>query len=159
MGRGAAPVFGLRTCREDRRKGWHREPAVRGRDESKLDRKSGGAVRAPGLRRYGLPRRDCHRRRFFQGGLATRALSPTAGTKIRISRGRRVRFVPNDDWSFPPVSAYGAWQRSDCFFQLFQTVLKFHGKSLMVSLALFLTAPPFDALPKRLRSRFGPVFG
>jgi hypothetical protein len=52
------------------------------------------------------------------------ALPSTTGTKIRISRERRVRFIPNDDGLLPPFPADGTWQRSDGLFQFFQAMFE-----------------------------------
>jgi len=52
------------------------------------------------------------------------ALSSAAGANIRISRGRRIVFVPKDDKLLPPIMAGGTRRPSDSFLQFLQAALE-----------------------------------
>src|SRR5712692_800896 len=74
------------------------------------------------------PRRNCLLAYDYFKDPVAGTFPPTAWANIRIAMSWRVRFVPHDDRSIPPVTANRTWRLTDSFLQLFQPALECHGE-------------------------------
>jgi hypothetical protein len=74
-------------------------------------------------RRVCLPSYDYFKNQSLWG------FPPATWANIWITIGRRVRFVPHDDWSLPPVTTNGTRRLADGLLKLLQTAIERHRKS------------------------------